>query len=253
MTTLAVPSLVDLARQIKDTLEQLRNLAADGVRQAIHVGELLFVARETLPEHSSFESWIESDTGLTYSTANRYMRIAYYKDELPTTPEDWETIGKPGAGTGIGAATTHLVGLPNIPRLNDLAGNRIVTEADRDTALQLRTEGLTYQQIGERLDRSGGTVYFWLNPKAKKANEESGRKRRHLARIGLKRNARDAAAKLRGGEVARAYTSVRKCAIDLDAAIVDSSDEDEKRCLRSALNNVYLAEDRISAALGVTR
>ncbi len=253
MTTLADRSLADLARQIRDTLAQLRDLAADGVTKAIAVGELLFVAREALSEHSSFESWINAETGLTYPTANRYMRIAHYKDKLPTTPKDWDTIGKPGATTGINAAQTHLMGLPSIPRLNDSVGNRIVSEADKDTAQLLRAEGLSYQQIGDRLERNSGTIYFWLNPKAAKSNRDSGRKRQQLARMGLKRNTRDAAAKLRGGEVARAYTSIRKCAVDLDAAIVDSSDEDEKQFLRSALNNIYLAEDRISAALGVTK
>lgn len=250
-------TLEELAEKAKAEHQLSIESAIMAVRHAIRVGEILLVVRERL-DFGEYEAWVEKSVGITYSTASRYVRIAYYKDRLPPTDETG-AFGKPSAAEGINAAQEFLKGLPNVPHVHGSNG-RVATQADKELAKQMKADGASYATIGEALGRNQGTIYYWLNPDKAKRNTVSGRKRRQEARKARrlleaqeKRAASKALAKSLGGAVGDAYSTIRVHLEALDKAVSASSDNREAYvALRAAQDYAYKVEDKIAEALKVS-
>lgn len=264
MTDLAHTDSTDLTNR---TLDELAGLAREShqlaittaisaVTHAVRVGEVLLEVRQRIG-YGGFERWVHGETEIAYTTANHYMRMAYYKDELPE-PDDITAWGRPGAGRGIAAAQRLLVGLPPIPKAHG-GSSMVATDSERALAASLHKEGLQYKEIAERLERSVATIYSWINPdyaKRQKARtrqrDQRNKKARRLLEEQEARDARQTAAHSIGGAVGEAYSTLRKHLDALDRAISAVSEDDAAfYALRRAQSFAYKAEDAFSEALRV--
>jgi len=239
-------SLEQLAEAINKSHRAAHESAWAAVSHAVEAGQALLEARQRI-DSGTFEDWVSANTEMAYATANRYMRLAFYKDELPTS----DGLTSATHGVGINAAQKALRGLPPIPKVFGSNGP-VATKMDIEVAKQMRDEGRSYRDIGEALGRNETTVYYWLNPKSRQRNRDGARSRRTAEREAFKRSERDKAVKRAGGDASHAYSHLRRCAADVQSAIDKSTDREQGAHLRTALDDLYRAEDQIMKALGIS-
>lgn len=125
--------------RMKTTLEAARK-----------TGELLVEARTRFDEHKQWEEWVTGKLDMTMGSVNGYMRVARH----------WDIVEAAGAATKVEAlCAIRSAGVVRNIRKGDEGLEELVSEARR-----LKTEGLSYAEIGRRLGRSGASVNNWLNP-----------------------------------------------------------------------------------------
>lgn len=259
MTDVAIPDPRDLSTL---TLDQLAQAAADEYRQAenhmlgvlhhfVRFGEVLLAARPQVPE-GEWMRWCEgvaNAAGRTYEykTAAAAMRLAHYRNHLPA--EAWQPW-KDSSGRLMNASPKHalsyLKGLPIINR-KGVSGH---PEETRMEARRLRTAGLSYDDIAEMVGASSHAVRMWCEPAVAKryaAQRRTVSARQRAAARALrekeKRLDRDRLAKITGGELADAYSLIRRAlaALDKDGRAPD------------AILHLQKAEDTVQEAMRTAR
>ena len=124
-----------------------------------------------------------------------------------------------------------------------------IDEEARDEMRRLRREGLNYREIAARLEVPKSSVYRILNPAAHKRHLEQQKRLTVAARRALRQKEREADVRTRGGNVAEAYSLIRKALQELERAVELESDRDAKRHMQSGMARLHSAEDEIVKAV----
>lgn len=233
-------TLADLASSINGEHQLVIAKLRQSLEHAITCGALLLDARRLVPA-GQWEAWIRDNLECGKWTVTAYSRLAIHRDELLI----------PNGPITIDAGLRYLKELGVPPRPNPL-----ILDVDVKQLRRLRSEGMSFQKIGEVMGVSRKTVMKRLDPSYhKKWNEQQSRSRRRTerARALLAAKERDAAVKRHGGSAAEAYALLRRCALVLDGAIADSNDFQESEAMRLALAATHKAEDEIVRALRIER
>lgn len=237
-------SLAELAEIANYEHQQVIIHLGSALHHAIKAGEALYEAHLQIGTEEGWRSWCKENLGISGSTAGRYERLAFYRDQLP--PEAFEpyvdaggTVRQPSANRAI---EVYIRGLPLI---HDIARSRRGSPELRAEVRRLRKQGVTYPDISEMLGISPNTIACYSVPgfedrQIRKARERL--RRRQAARRALaeqeERQRRDRLAKDNGGVLADAYSLVRRAIQKTDAGNA-----------RKALTYLHRAEDEIVKAM----
>lgn len=216
----------------------LRDVFRTAAYHAIRAGEALLKAKD-LVEPGAWINWQTDNLTFARSTANRYMRIAAYRDDI----DIWLADG--GNGT-IQGAWKFLMPMPGLHAKN-------VKRPDLQAeAIRLHKQGMTVQSVAQSLGVGWVTVKEWVDPAYSKARSASRRQRRaerKEAEKVLAQKERERAVRQRGGSAADAYALLRRALQRLDVALADAVGDEEREQLRSAMAYAHKAEDEIVRAI----
>lgn len=230
-------SLEELAAQARDGHVEVKRALEQSLRYAIIAGRALCEARQRIDQ--GFIAWVEGDCGLSATTAQYYMRIAFYESILPS-------------GLNLKEAISYLRGLPATDgRSFAPYPEGVIREAQRLRQM----DRLSYNKIADRLGTNPATVRYWCRgPQGKKAVARRKARQRELLRAERREQSRreaERAARKRGGSIANAYSHLRKLAQELDAAIAQEDASVAKAELKACLSKIYGAEVHLCRAVGV--
>lgn len=230
-------TLDQLAETIRREDAAAHAAAETALASAIRAGEALLEAKRHV-EPGRWVSWVEGVVPRT--TAKTYMRLATYRDDVTAS-----------GVTGVAAARNLLVGYPPIAK----TGPALFTHL-RDEALRLHKDNVPVSAIASSLGVAHTTVSTWVDPEfaqkraaMRRRDKARGKAARRALREKEKRNARDAAAKAAGGNIAKAYALIRQTAAAIDQAADQCVSKDDARSLRAKLANLYEVEDEICRIL----
>lgn len=198
---------------------------------AIHAGEALLAAREQVPR-GGWLGWLEKHFPATPATANNYMRIAYYKAELPKELRN------------VSDAMYSLRGLPGI------TGTSPQTRYDDDlkeTARRLSRSGLPGKEIASRLGVPQPTVSTWVSGSAKQRERDRARALKEGKRA-LERKKRDKAFK--DHPLSDCYFPLRQAMTAMDVRADRTEDAEERAALRRMISRCQQAEGELVGLLG---
>lgn len=237
---LADQSLDELARIIREEDAAANAAFNDALTHAVRAGEALQQVRSVLPR-GDWLRWLEENTPVSTVTARLYVRLARYH---ATLPDDVRNIEQ---------ARAYLTGAP--PANPHTHAPDPLIEAD---IKELRSAGYTYPKIAETVGMSVSTVRKYVNPDYREQQiryrVEARRKQRSAAKVFAEkeeRQRRDAAARKVGGDIAEAYSLVRKLTAAIDRAAATAVDPDHARALKAANHQAFRVEDEIVRILGV--
>ncbi len=218
--------------------------ALDALEHAILCGEALIEARERVAE-GSWLKWVDDNLNISTGTLHRYVRLATYKDHLLSAERQPKSIN---------AAIGYLKAI-EIPAASVGRNGRKPT-FDVEEAKRLRSQGMTYEQIGSIVGVSDQAVRLQLIPGAqRKAMVYTSRhkKKRLAERRALEQAQRDKKVAKVGGAAAGAYALLRRCCVAIDQAMIETTNDSERKSLRDALAQAHKAEDAIVQALRLER
>lgn len=223
-------TLSELIEDFHQEHEQALTAAVRTVEHAIRAGEALLEAKAQI-EHGEWTHWLEENIlgkGRSLSTVNAYMRFARNQELLRREQPD-----------SFKGADLLLKGAPDA-RINPHL---------RDEARGLKAQGLTHAQIAEHLGVSKPSVWRMVNPESYKASVRRSHQRSMAAKVALRRQERDAAVRANGGNLAEAYSLIRKALQQLDTAAGEAGDREVKRAISSAIHRLHNVEDQIVRAV----
>lgn len=195
---------------------------------ALAAGQALLEAQAAFTG-DSFEREVEA-RGLSYRTAQRYMRIAAHQVELKLAPAD----------LSLAQADMWLRGRPR----RSTRDEEMVAEIER-----LHAQGLGARQIAKRLRIARDTVRYHLDPdyRAKKLG------RRVVDQRKTRRGNRDEETVRRvqsqGGPIFDGYRLVCEARAELERALEAAKTASEQWDLRCAIDCLIETEDRIARAV----
>lgn len=237
--------LVELAAIANREHARTEEAIGSALQHAIACGEALIEARANVPG-GEWRRWCRLNIGFSFSSVDRCARLATYRDQL----------SGPNAPTSVQGALRHLVALdaPALRTSKSNSGRR--PSFDVEEAKRLHLLGLTNQAIGMLVGAHKETIRRHLAPSAKAVhlagNARWKKARRDKARVAAaERRAEKVAAA--GGRPAKAYASLRQCALLVDAEMVETQDPECRQSLREALSAIHRAEDAIVKALRIER
>lgn len=223
---LATATLDELADAARRELSQTESHLVGALAHFIRYGEILLVARTLVPS-GEWMRWCESianSSGRTYEykTSVAAMRLAHYKDHLPAEAfETWIDDAGRLLNPSPHRALSYVRGLPVINR-KGVVGHG---ESTRDEARRLRKAGLPYDEIGPMVGVSSTAVRMWCEPgaeaeynKRRRAREREQRAAQRALRKEHERQERDRLARATGGEIADAYSLIRRALTAIDRA-----------------------------------
>lgn len=238
---LADLDLADLADRVRDEHRAACDAVENVYMHAVLAGEALLAAKPKLrTKDGSFTRWLD-ECGLSRQTASRYMRLAYYKNELLAAGEPFS----------LTKASVYLQGLPAIDQRNFESKNEL-----RSEIIRLRSTGLSHRQIAERVGISYRQVYYHLLPAAERSRRQRERnkaqrtQRRALARLRRENEIRDAVKKA-GAALAEAYALSERLQDVLGQASREA-DAAARVHLNTAGGHYRKMRDEIVRALGVS-
>ena len=217
----------------------VRRAWCDGAQHAIEAGMALMRARELTAELGTpWRKWCEANLHFPHDTAKRYMRIAWYRAEV----ENWIAAG------GSGKFHDALRFLSGLPAVNEEAPK---PDSLKVEACRLYKQGHSIDRVAELVGVHRTTAREWLDAdylrkRRQRQSMRDLRQRRALRALSEKEKAE--LAKGRGGSTAKAYALLRRCALELDAAIGAAKNQQERELLRTALAEVHRAEDSVVAS-----
>lgn len=207
-----------------------------GIVHGIKAGEALWVIKNRRGA-TGWDAWVVENTDFGRAAAKNYCRWAYYKDVLLSADE---RLTAKNAGA-------YLKGLPQVPGARGPRDQETVEEVKR-----LREEGKSQREIADLLGVSKSMVDYHTNPHSKekrKAYQRALHKRQRDAARALAAKEKADAIRKAGGNIATAYSYVRKAAAELDAALGEATSPEVRTALRAALAGVHKAEDEIGNAV----
>lgn len=232
---LSTLTLDELAKRATTSHGRVGQHLRQAVARGVEVGLALLAAKDRV-EWGEWYSWLESNTPISIQMAGVYMRVAYYRDELPND----------GVGLTFPEARRMLSHLPDMPMP---ARGRV--HPRRGEAVEMVAEGASYELVASLLGVSQSTVFYWCNPEAsknrqRKASERLKRKRAERAalREKEKREERDRLAREKGGNLGKAYDAVRKLQPVIDAAIAEGLPVEARALLVRVEDEIFKALKR---------
>lgn len=234
------------AAKVGEAFDDAAEAMSRGLVHAIRSGEAMAEAQERLGARE-WKSWAKENLDVDPRTGIKYMRFAHYKDHLMGADERLTTL----------TAEVYLRGLPPARDMHRKIRKppEVVDEVKR-----LGSQNMTVTEIATLVGVSHAFVKATLDPAWAKRRVEQKRRtgaKLRAAKAALaekeKRAERDALARRAGGATSEAYALIRKAALAIDRALVESSDPEEREALRKALGFTHKAEDSLVVALRTER
>jgi transposase len=223
--------------ELATTANREHNLALQAgaamVEHAILSGEALLAAKQLVP-HGEWLFWLHDNfTDGSRNTAYRFMRLARHKG-----------IVREHQLKDIHTAETFLLGAPD---------SRLAQFEPAEARL-LRDQGMTYKEIGDRLQVSETTAWHWCNPKASERIKAKHRVTRQSDRQKLKQHRRQLMMRKVGGDLRKSWQQVR---LALDILEKEQTKPgfglEAKQAIQSAMHSLYNAEDKLVLAGKLSR
>lgn len=251
-------TLDELALSARTEYQAAAEHLAGALSHFIRFGEVLLEARSRLDEAG--EGWLKwlKSIGINHQfTADRAMRLAFYKDRLPS--EAFQ-VRRDASGRVLNPswnnALQYVSGLPPIRNKGQIG----YPESTRQEAHRLHAEGLTAKEIGAILNVGASTVRYWVLPGEEQRVRENRRryKAKNLriataARKQMRREERDLIAKSVGGELAVAYGHLRSCLAALDRSVANCDDITVAGVARRTISQLHGAENSLVEAMQAER
>lgn len=204
------------------------------LRHAIVAGDNLLDAQAQLDE-ASFERWVEA-RGLHYRTAQKYMRLATYQDELMALPDFYDLT--------MTRANLYLRGLPRRIGPDAEAREQLIEEIKR--LHELKTP---VREIARSLGVSRDTIRYHTDVKYR--NEQKRRRVEQIKRSRDIERGQETIRRLRsrGGTLQDAYYALSKTYGLLKKASTETHNPEEQRDLERSLSALNEAEGWIERAV----
>ena len=231
--------------ELADIFNREHGLALQAVRatvlHAIQAGEALLAAKDqTRP--GQWTRWLKDVFTASPETANVYMLLAHQKAEILANPEI----------QSVSQARRYLREIGKVREEHGSQGRGVyVSEAIRDEARALKSEGRTLGEIAAELGFAVSTVHGWVNPESiaqRRTRQRRTKARRRAAQRALKLHEQDRAVRKAGGPVAEAYSLTRKAGQQLQRAFDATDDVAIKNAISRALDANARDVDAVWAA-----
>lgn len=240
-----VEQLLTEAIRCIDAGDRMFRMALQDYRRA---GEAFTLARDACP----WGEWGKTlaEAGIPSSVACRYIRLAFYWDQIPNEVKEG-TYASRGWGGHRSRFMLAMRSIDHLPKVRSAPPKR--ADADWvDLARQAVTDGATLAEAADLCGVSKSVVQRALNP-ASKQRERQRVVERKAARRALRekqqRDERDQLVKSAAGHSADAYAAIRRLSISLDRSIAQADNEHERELLRSAAAATVDVEDLLIKAL----
>ena len=230
-----VPSLDELASTVEREHRAVVDAVQSALLHALEAGLALLNARATLADDVSFERWVD-ERGVHHRTAQKYMRLATYRDELMALPE----------ANDLSMTRAHLFlrGLPRRIGPDWEAREAMIAEIRR-----LKTRGDSQKAIARTLGISVHTVRYHTNVKYREKRKRDRMRQLNDFRKARKYMETERRLRDRGGSVSEGYALVRRALLQLQAALEEATTVDERRELERAMASLHETEDWIGRAI----
>lgn len=227
----------------EEDLDRLDALAGSAVIHALNAGRALLAAQSRMPV-GEWVRWAEANVPMHAPTRTRYMRIAEFGDEVRT----WLTTTE--GSRGVVNAIDFLNSLELRRATGRHADAAVVAEVRR-----LKKGGIPVSEIAKCVGLSVTSVRCHLDPAFKRRhlqrNKDNTRRRTAAAKALAEQQRveeRNALARNTGGDIAKAYSEVRRLAATIDKALA-AAEPSERSDVRAALAAAHKAEDALVKAM----
>jgi predicted transcriptional regulator len=234
------PSLEDLVATVNREHALVGQSARAVLDHAMAAGDALLAIKERHIGHGEWRTWVEANVDVHWTTANDYMRVAYFRERL-------EELG----ATQLKEALTLLLGL----RRGDSPPGRAGLPGLADEARELRANGLSDSIIAERLGVSNSAVYKWTRPERVRQYAEKARREKEQLRELREREQQVKVARAvrkKGGAIADLYALSERMQDVLGEAHRECEDQEARRELALAGQCYRQMRDHVVRALGVS-
>lgn len=223
-----------LAATVEREHFEVAKAIALALSHALAAGDALLSAQGELKNEASFERWVEA-RGLHYRTAQKYMRLALYREQLEALPEFNDLT--------MTRANLYLRGLPKRTSRGQ-EQELLVAEIHR-----LHGEGMALREIGRALGCSTNAARYHVDS----AYREQKNKR-DAARLGkIRTDAREAETvrrlEVRGGPLQTAHHTLTHVEETLGEAKDATQSADERRDIQRAIDSVLEARHWLARAI----
>lgn len=224
-------SLAALGEILRREHELALRAGFEMIVHSVRAGDVLLEVRSRV-QAGEWEGWLESNFPQTPRHAQKLMRLARHAEKVLSHQP--KTMGEA------------------LALVADPKRSRGELNLAREEAKHLRREGRTWKEIGTELGVDPKTAYYYVEETAYRAHlKQLAQKRRQLLKVGKREIAHREKAKIAkaaGGGIAEAYSLVRKALEALQEETSQTSEPDAKRAIKTAMNNLYAAEDAVIRA-----
>lgn len=190
---------------------------------------------------SEWDGWIASNCEFSITAAKLYVRSAFYQNEVQ---ESGAQTQRDVMAAVRGLPPLRFKPLKQLPEL-------VVKSIERR-----KSSGESWRSIGLTLGMRGYEVRALVDPKygAEKRKKDRAKSKRWEMRQAtqkkaLERQERAEQARKAGGDIAKAYGSVRRLLLELDDAINQAGSVEAKQRFHEARSAAHKCEDAIAAGL----
>lgn len=235
-------SLDELIERANNEHRQVEESLGQALGHVIQCGLALSEVRERFIVGRGWNKWADEHFDGGRVMAASYMRMAEYRDLINDLPN-------------VGQAMKRLQGMPAIRQ----PGVRMYSDAAKEEARVLFSNGMSKTEISKMFGVSFGTVASWVDPKvlqrqrkysrerSKAKRAEEARKRQEAANRAAEREARRV-----GGALAEAYSLIHKLEAPLAKAEREATNPEAKKALEEAGSFQRRMLYRIVEALGAS-
>lgn len=217
-----------LIEQINEQHRIIAGRKGEALEHAVRCGELLLEAQQRVPR-GHWTVWLEENVEMHKTTAFAYMRLARNKEAVQA-----------GNFNGID------------PALAALSDGKTLTDTEKDEMRRLYkngNSGLSLDELATTFGVRKSTVWYWVSAKQRDRVKRLQRHQRDRDRKAAETAIRRQIITRKGGEIARAYSEIRRAQQKIDAE-ARAQDMDPMRRVRllEALDALYAAEDKLADA-----
>lgn len=241
-------TLDELSEAINAGHQKVEQNLQDALVHALRTGDDLRQAHSLVP-WGEWHRWLTQNITIPVSTAQNYMRLAEFKHLLPEALNNYQrTVNRNGTVqvySPIGKALTYLktIGATSSRKQTPI-------RTDHDEIRRLHASGATQSEISTLLQVSRPTVRYATmsrsDQRAYRAKKQRLANERHMALVEKKR--RDSAKKV-GGDIAEAYSLLRRCLAVAQSARDAMQTSQARRSVDSSITSLHEAEDRLGRAI----
>lgn len=225
----AEPSLEELAATYNRECALAIEAGTAMIGHVIAAGEALLAARERVPR-GQWMQWVLENIDQSPATVWQHMRIARYKERV------------------LESQATSTKGALRLLRGEAHTSMPIGDEQERQIVVDLRNSGMTQAKIAETLGIGRKRVWRILHPDKYEQTKQRKRRLTIAGHRAERRAERDQQAKAAGGDVANAYSLIRRALQACDRASTQVESREARQAVQNTINRLYDAEDAIVKA-----